>query len=162
MGLWGFNKGGHAYINAVLLQGFCKRGPKGPPKWKKKGPQAPTPSTKKAAIQSHRINKVKRMYTHALKVCVGTLKSKSMFGGLWKHTNTACILDPVSTYTVLQYKEVSHLKSKTRQRLASHEVWNFSKLVEPTLKHSMKHPWPLHHPPPLTPPLSRSLLLFFF
>ena len=68
-----------------------------------------------------------------------------------------CIL--VWTYTVLLYKEAGRLKSKTRQRLANHEVWNFFKLVEPTLKRPMKHPWPPVWCPPLTLPLLILLLI---
>ena len=63
------------------------------------------------------------------------------------------------TYTVLSYKEVGCLKSKTTQCLANHEAWNFFRLAELTLRCPMKHPWPPNHPPPLTTALSHSLTL---
>ena len=81
----------------------------------------------------------------------------SEFGGLRKHTNTACTL--VCPYTVLLYKEVGCMKSKTRQRSANHEVWNFFKLVEATLKHPTTHPQLPNHCPPLTPPHFHSLTI---
>ena len=81
----------------------------------------------------------------------------SWFSGLWKHTDTACIF--MWTYAVLLYKELGRLKSKTRQHLANHEVWNFFKLVQLILKGLTKHPQLPDHPPPLTPPFSYSLTL---
>ena len=56
-------------------------------------------------------------------------------------------------------EEVGCLKSKTRLRLTYNKVKNFFKLVEPTLKHPMKHPRPPDHRLPLTQPISRSLSL---
>ena len=92
--------------------------------WKgAQGPSSPhSPrSMKKAAIQSYRIS---------------PCHSSVDYG----NTNTASILDLVFTYTVFLYKEVGHMKRKTRQRFNNHKIWNFFRLLEPTLKHSMKHP----------------------
>ena len=63
------------------------------------------------------------------------------------------------TYRIHLYKEDGRLKSETRQWSGNHEVWNFFKLVEPTLKRAMKHPRPPDHRPPLTQLLSHSLTL---
>ena len=49
--------------------------------------------------------------------------------------------------------------SGVRQRLAKHEVWNFFKQAESTLKRETKHPQPPNHCPLPTPPLSHSLSL---
>ena len=68
----------------------------------------------------------------------------------------------VWTYTIPLYKEANCLKSKMRQYQVNHEIWNFFKLSEPTLKHPRKHPWLPDHRPPLTPPLSCSLTLLLF
>ena len=101
---------------------------------------------------------------HALEDLVDTLKKKKNVVGvivvvLYKHTDTACILDLVNIYC--NYKEAGRLNKKTRQRLANNEVWNFFKLAELTLKHLKKHPWLPNHRPPLTPPLVRSHALLF-
>ena len=46
--------------------------------------------------------------------------------------------------------------------MANHKVWNFFELAEPTLKCPTKHHRPPDHGPPLTPPLSCSLMLELF
>ena len=51
------------FSGAALLLPFHKEGPKGPHEGNKKGTQTPAPSMKKAAIQSYRINKGKRVRT---------------------------------------------------------------------------------------------------
>ena len=128
---------------SVLLLGFHKRGFKGHPEEKEGAPSPPPPPPmKKAAIQSYRINKGKHVYTYIKRLCGHIRGSGSPCHSLmdYRNTNTACILDLVWTYTIFLFKEVGHLKSKTRQYLNNHEVWNFSKLSEPTLKHPTKHP----------------------
>ena len=62
----------------------------------KKGTPSPYPLHEKAAIQSHRIDKGKRVYAHALKkLCTHIKDPVVQFGGLRKHTDTACIRDLV-------------------------------------------------------------------
>ena len=112
---------------------------------------------KKAAIQSHRINKGKliRSCRHVKDLVVHVI----VWWIMESHTNTACISDLVWPYTVLLNKEAGSLKSKTRQHLADREIGNFFKLTELTLKHPTKHPWPPDHRPPPTQPLYCSLTL---
>ena len=52
-----------------------------------------------------------------------------------------------------------YTKCKKQPQVANHEVWNFLKLVQLTLKRQTKHPRPPDHPPPLTLSLSHSLTL---